>query len=270
MSVVIILAYEPAFFYCIPLLTVITFYTDKNAAIEQRSAVTRLKKTLLLWLPSYIVMATVCLNSGNGEQATAVWNSWLPCMETFPCGANTTLIGDGVNFFNKPLPEVFKMHFDLMWSSSFTGNIPSLPFTIYTFVCIPYLVVKSGVMDMNTWRLKKANKPLLTGIMLMQFIFVSPMYGLLSCDFGRTVTCIVISSLFAYHFLNDKAITIPRLITKASTAFNRFIDSHNILSSPYFYTFALFTLPLSAYDAGVRFESMLIMQILKIIYVISG
>lgn len=47
LSVVIILAYEPAFFYCIPLLTVITFYTDKNAAIEQRSAVTRLKKTLL-------------------------------------------------------------------------------------------------------------------------------------------------------------------------------------------------------------------------------
>lgn len=261
LSAIIILTYEPTFFYCIPLLTIITFYNSG----KETTLKSRFKKTILLWLPSYILMAIVCLNKGNQEQATAIWNSWIPCMQAFPCGTDITQIGDGVNFFNKPIGEVLEMHFNTVWNNNFMECLPSFIFIIYTFVSIIYLIIKLNIIDMNTWNLKKTNTILLTDILLIEFIFVSPMYGLLSSDLGRTVTCIVISSLFAYHIFNDKSIIIPRYIIKLSISFNRFINRYKIFSNPYLYIFILFTLPLSAYN-GVQFESMMIIQILKIIY----
>ena len=255
LSVIIILAYEPTFFYCIPLLTIITFYNPHKKTTFK----SRFKETFLLWSTSYIIMTIVCFNKGNNEQVTDIWNSWTECIQAYPCGLNTMQIGDGVNFFNKPIIEVLKMHFDIMWNNIFI----TFPITIYTFACIVYLIIKLNIMDMNIWKLKKINTILLIGILFMQFIFVSPMYGFLSCDFGRTVTCIVISSLFAYHFFNAKPIIIPQPITKLSILFNSFISRHKIFNNPYFYVFVLFTLPLSAYS-GVRLESMLAIQILKI------
>lgn len=195
LSAIIILAYEPAFFYCIPLLTMITFCnSDKKTALKLR-----LKKTVLLWLPSYILMAIICLNKGNSEQATTIWNSWAPCMQAYPCDIDTTQIGDGVNFFNKPLNDVFLMHFGIMWDNSFMTFL----ITIYTFISIAYLMMKFNIMDMNVWKLRKPNTTLLMNILSMQFISAIPMYGFLSCDFGRTVTCVITSSLLAYHIFNN-------------------------------------------------------------------
>lgn len=83
LSIFSLLMYEASFFFTFPILYLNYFLHIKDTYPKLMN---RLIKTILFFSPSIITMALVCLYKGNAEISSAIWQSWQPCINSFPIG----------------------------------------------------------------------------------------------------------------------------------------------------------------------------------------
>lgn len=267
LSVVVLLIHEAAFFFIFPLLIVhYLLITYKKRGLAGKSV----GAMFLLFLPAALTMGAVCLFKGNQAVAEAIWTSWKPCMEAYPLPCDdVTKIGPGVSALTWDTWQAFKNHMTITWMSWFLKlgpapdigiswmswflkPIPSWPFALINIAGIYYLVSRLNTVNLRWNRLKKVDSSRMGLFLLLQGIFMIPLFTVLSCDLGRIIPYWVFSSLFAYHFLKEDASVFPAGLNRASEWLQDKISKIKCLSVPWVYFLILVFLPVSL--VGVRWK----------------
>lgn len=242
MSVLILLIYEPSFFFTFPILLA-NYYMYLCG--QGRPKMLSVFRTLLFFSPAILTMAVLCLFNGNEHAATLIWESWLPCMERYPTSSGTEM-GEGVAFLMKSTSEAMKLHLTTSFTGSFllSHKVPSLPFTLANIVFVYYLVIRLNTINLKWNEIKDYDIHSMSSIMLIQFVSLIPMFTVLSCDWGRNYPYWVVSTLVAYHYFKNDDMRILPVIGKMSNVMQNFIDRFSLLKNPWVY-FAIFvTLPI--------------------------
>lgn len=234
LSVLTLFIHEASFFFTFPLLALYCYSVFAKCLSPLRA----LAKTFFAMLPATITMAVMCIFKGDAQMAADVWASWRPMMERYPTGGNINEIGDGVKALGWNTRETFAMHLGRNW------NITSFPIRIIQFAALYYLVTRINTLDLGWNKLKPVNRIRMSNYMLLQFIFLLPMFTVLSCDVQRVWCYWVFTSLIAYHCFGDARLPFFRLLSKFSDKVQRGMDRWKFLSSPYTYLAAMaLTLP---------------------------
>ena len=203
----------------------------------------------------------VCIHKGNLGIAQAIWDSWKPCIEAFPIGESGITIGCGVEALSWTTEGAAKGHLIKNFAGVFWGAIPSFPFTILNFICIYYLTTHINTINLRWNRLKPVNNIALSNFLLVQFIFMLPLFTVLSCDWARTFSYWTCTSLLAYHYWKDEN---DRLFSQLNT-FSIKLQRFHWLSNPYIYFTVLCSLPIP-FCYGPTLYSSNITKILMDIY----
>jgi len=241
LSVFTILMHEASFFYTFPILAfcTISWYNKNKNVLSYRS----LYGMLLLWTAVAAAVVSICVFMADTGTVNGIWNSWKPLFVSYPVSEQLPELGEGVMFLLKDVREVAAFHFTNAWKCCFLWNIPSFPFNIYNFCCVYYLITRMNTVDMKFYKLKPFDKIQLSNIMIVQFVFLVPMFTVLSCDFGRTVPYWVISSLLVFHFFKDISI-FPKALSRFSEKIQGCIDKSDVLRNPFTYLLLIVTMPL--------------------------
>lgn len=242
LSVLILLIYEPSFFFTFPIL-LINYYL--YLCKQEKSKILSVIKTLLFFSPAILTMVALCLFNGNEDTATLIWDSWIPCMERYPTSSGTEM-GSGVGFLRLDTLYVMKFHLACNFGGSFllSHSFPSFPFTLANIVFIYYLVTRLNTVDLK-WNMTRAyDMYQLSNIMLIQLVSLLPMFTVLSCDWGRTLPYWVVSTMVAYHLLKNDDMCILPIIGRTSKVLQSCVDRITILKNPWWYLTILFSLPI--------------------------
>lgn len=239
-SVIMLLIHEASFFFTFPFLALFGWYywdkKDKNILYR-----------ILYFIPCVVVFIMVIKYKGDSIMAQKIWNSWASSINSYPDngGQEVSQIGLGVAALGWNAIETFKNH--LSWS--YLGIPPSLlktPFVFLNLFSLYYLVTRVNTANPRFWKLGQVDTIALSNILIVQFIFLLPMYTILSCDWGRTLPYMVITTFFLYHIFKNIEI-VP--IVRFSEIIQKKIDDIRLLNSSYFYIFILIFTPFSAYHA---------------------
>lgn len=246
LSVTTVLLHEASFFYTFPILFVhYVMMTHRGGG----SWLKTLAKGVLLWMPAGVSVAAVCIFKGNEEVARTIWASWQPCMEAFPLGSGSEEMGESIKALAWNTADTALNHLQLNFLRGFLGPIPSIPFTLYNFVAIYYLVTRLNTVDMGWNTLKSVDNVRLSNVLLLQSFFMLPMFTVLSCDWGRTIPYTVFTTLFAYHYMKGDKGAFPNRLTSASRYLQAKIDGRCLLGNPWTYWTVLLTLPIPLWGA---------------------
>ncbi len=241
LSVVVLLMHEATFFFTFPLLILHYFLMGYKKGFAWKS----LGAAFLLFLPALLTMGVVCLFKGNQTVVEAIWTSWKPCMEAYPLSCDVTSVETAVNALTWGALRTFKTHMMINWTGWFLKPIPSWPFTLINFAGVYYLVSRLNTVNLGWNRLKKFDNSRMSLFLLLQGVFMVPLFTVLSCDFGRTIPYWVFSSLFAYHFLKKDAPIFPMGLNRVSEWLQDQVSKMKCLSIPWVYFFILLFLPVS-------------------------
>ena len=234
-----ILLHEASFFFMLPLLFVCTF--NINCAY---SLYRRIYLSLITWLPSIISFVLVCIFKGDLGSSELIWESWHSCFVNYPMTDSTPPVGSAVEWLTHDTTYAFNLHIHRFWNSSFIYDIPSWPFNLYSIISTYYLVLFLNTIKIGKMDTISNYKYTLSNILIVQFIFLVPMFGFLSCDFGRIIMYWTSSSLFAYHWFKGYLSDIP-IISTISIKIIMFLDKLSWLSNKWVYFVILITLPIA-------------------------
>lgn len=247
-SVTAILLHEASFFFIVPLLIVHRFQSLQNA---QSTWLKSGMKTILLFLPAIIAEVACCIFKGNAEVANTIWESWKPAMDAYPMLTETTHMGDSIKALTWETFNTLKIHLTLNFRTSVIFNaLPysSIPFTLYLFVAAYYLITRMNTVDLKLHPLRAFNRTQLSDILLLEFLFMLPMFTVLSCDYGRTLHYWIIPTLFFFSLFKTDGSFVPKRLNRFSASLQSFIDKRPLLNNPWFYFFVAMTLPLPIYS----------------------
>lgn len=234
-----ILIHEVAFFFMVPILFISTIIINNSTPLYKN-----ILQSFITWLPAISSFVLVCIFKGDTSISTSIWDSWNSCFQKYPLTDSTPTIGAAVEWLTHDSEYAFKLHTNRFWNSTFIYNIPSWPFNIYTIIATYYLIIymntiKIGVRDTNT-----SYKLTLSNILILQFIFLIPMFGFLSCDFGRIIMYWTTSSFWIYHCLNEYYSDIP-IITPISANVINWVNRSKWLSRRWMYFLVLISIPIA-------------------------
>lgn len=238
LSVVQLLMHEAAFFYTFPVLMLLELVRHPG---WQHTAIKETACVLVRFMPVVAVMACMTAFKGNSDIARQVWDSWGDAMADYPLGIGE--VGSGIAALGWETGDTFLMHFRLNWLKPFSGAIPSFPFTLLSFFVCYYLVTRLNTADLRLNQLRPVDGVKMSNFVILQFLFLSPMFICVSCDYGRLFPYWVISSLMAYHFLRD--LRLPDPLTSLSASTQKFIGRFKALKSPYLYFALAMIIPVS-------------------------
>ena len=242
-SIIAILLHEVFFFFTIPILMLFTLANQPK--ISNRTYI----NTVLLWLPALLSMLAVCLFKGDNNVAQSIWNSWMPCFENYPMTGHMPPMGSAVEWLTYDTSYALPFHIHKFWLSKFIYSLPSWPFNIYVIACTFILVTRLNTINVQFWPLHSVDSSKLGSVLLLQLLFLFPMFGLLSFDFGRIIMYWTLSSLFAYHWLHEY-FTIPQSIQRISTKLQTAIDKTRIAKYRWLYLTVLITLPVARFEGA--------------------
>ena len=256
-----LLMHEAAFFYTFPVLMLHSLYTNVQ---QHHSIIKAILRICTLWCPVILILLFVAIHKGDADTMNAIWASWQDCFHTYPTSTGEMPnVGNGVDFLNRTSSEAIKFHFGLVWMARFAPYVPSAPFNIYLFLCTYYLITRLNTLDMRFYPLKPFDNIQLSNIVIVQFVFLIPMFGFLSCDLGRVFPYWTISSLLLFYVLTKSktALSVPPFINKWSTWLQHKIDGVSLLNKAWFYCLIIVTLPLNCYY-GATYTGIIPMQYL--------
>lgn len=98
------------------------------------------------------------------------------------------------------------------------------------------------------------NHTMMSDIALVQFVALLPMYTVLSCDWGRTLPYLVISSVFFYHLFKQEAPLFSRRLNCISSRLQAIISGNRILTLPAIYILLVLLIPIPRYH--IPFDSL--------------
>lgn len=257
-----VLLHEASCFFIVPL----TGYAALLAG--QRGIKQRIVLCLTTVTPPCIAMAAACLMKGNTETAQAIWQSWMPAFTAYP-GAAIPPIGEGVAFLGYKTTDVFLFHLSLNFQyqmdiAHLVCSVVSVPITLS---CAYFLLTMSPRIDIRkkTISQPRFNAPL-GNMLLFQYMALTPMFTVLSCDYGRTVMYALASSLFMFYALkrNDISLLNPYIISGITARCREIADSNRHITSHWLYLTVILLTPITPVCA-IHFpvHSLIVQTVLK-------
>ena len=235
LSVVILLLHEGMLFPIFPFLILHSFVVNKSTMID------RLKKVVLLWWPVAISFAAIIVWHGDEFAPALIWQSWIPCFQTFPFTDGLPKLGVAVECLK--YSAIYNQHlaFDTTWLSDFGMGIPCWPFNLYLLIAFYYLFTRMDTMRCGSDSLGESRIQM-SNIFLIQLFFILPMLGFIADDWHRSVPyCCITSCFLCYLF--PKRTQIPVLVDTFSDFIQRRIDKSSFLCSSWSYFLILISLP---------------------------
>ncbi len=269
LSILTLLLHEAAFFYTIPLLFCHYWLTKYKIYHTWW-------KTLLMacifFTPAILTLIMVSLYHGDQQIANAIWSSWQHCMETYPLPNNPEecTVGAGINALTWGLAETAQKHFLLNFGGYFIWKIPACIFTIYNFVVIYYLTTAMNTIDLKINTLKPINQVQLSNFLLTQFVFMLPLFTILSCDSWRTYSYWLVSALVGYYYFKRDQDIIPNFLSNCSTHIQTAINQNKWLTNPWIYILILFTFPMPIVGGPDFFRVLPVKLFYKIIPILQS
>ncbi len=246
LSIVMILLYEPAYFFIIPLLFLFHFSHVWSKVCSWAKA---LWASVLLVLPASLTFLVSAIFKGNKQVINTIWASWQPCFERYASGIEP-IQTDALFALTQAPKELIYKHINYNWRGSFISSVPAWPFTALSFIIVYYLITRINTVDLRWNKLRETDGVQLSNFIMVQFVCMFPMFTLLSLDFGRTVPCWAITSMLAFHVLRkwDSA-----ALTRLSAWIQGVITRCKLLNHPVFYLVMMLVLPLS-FLGGARLQ----------------
>lgn len=267
-AALLMLIHEATMFFTVPILFY-DYFTRQRCQPFSGSLVRSTTRSLLCFLPTIGVWAAVCISKGDEDIASAIWQSWQPAMEAYPMPNATGKIGASVDWLGNTFFTAARFHLIINFGGWFIKHLlPALPFTLYCYVAIYYVVTRMQTVNLKLNNLKTIDTIALSNILLVQFVFMSPMFTVLSCDCSRTVPYWIVSSLFIYHFFG-KSLQFPDKLTCLSTRIQAWIDSKPLLNNPWAYFVIIILIPLPQFGHSTitcYYPLQVVIRILKYIY----
>jgi hypothetical protein len=240
-SILQIFIHEASFFYTFPVLILLYFYRFRNNHCSYgRSTLI----CLFYFMPIFIAMAIVCIFKGDYKMAFVIWNSWGKVFNAFPSYSEIAAIGEGVDALTWGTQETFVNHLKAAYIGSHSPSYWRIPLVLINFVVSYLLVLRINAVDMGLYRKKSINHVLMSNIVMFQFIFMLPMFTVLSCDWGRTIPYWLLSSLFFYHIFKNEKTEIFCSLTKVSQSIQNSVLSNKLLRSNYTYILLVLLSPI--------------------------
>lgn len=166
-----------------------------------------LVKRAVIFLPALCALAATSLFKGNGNVAKTIWLSWSDAFRMFPDGVNSLSsllnnMGYSVEALSWNLQRAIEIHLSLNFFGDYPIRQPYLimvcvPLWILMFACYYYLVTRLNTVSIFAYPKTSNVADEVSNTLLVQFVFMLPMFTMLSCDFGRTLPYWVFSSLLA-------------------------------------------------------------------------
>lgn len=201
-SIFTILSHEASFFYFIPILVLHYFLYNRKIGLSFSASSI---KAVLLFFPMGIVFLCTLIYKGDSVIASNIWHSW----DSFFLQTYHDLppMGEGVEALAWNSVETFKMHFNANFLTPIFG-IPGFLCWIIIYSCIFY-----ALMHINRIKIgveKRSSVPfsvlLFLQICVYQFIFLLPMFTILSCDMRRVVIYWTVSSFLFYFSMGKESL----------------------------------------------------------------
>ncbi|MDD5862559.1 MAG: hypothetical protein PUD15_08435 [Prevotella sp.] len=233
LSAFMLLSHEASFFFCFPIMMVYAIVLkmkEKNTCL--------LKSLWSAWgpfIPCFLIMGFVCLFKGNENTASTIWHSWHQLFVQYPDPKLSVEqveknIGAGVSALSWQTLWTFKYHLSLNFFGNPNGltslkDLTVTPLLIWMIIATYILVTRINTVNISLYPLTKEDQTnRISNVLLVQFIFMLPLFTVLSCDWGRTLPYWIISSLFALHVFGDLKIAgVSRCSDKILSRLNRII-----------------------------------------------
>lgn len=241
--VVSVLLHEGAWFYTAPLICMHLLMWSKRQ--QKCSLAKNIVRSLLFASPVGLIMLLLFLHKGSVEVAQTIWHSWQPLFAQYPLqGTPTPEIGASVACLASTTMDFVRGCGLSLWGLTYWGWLPMIPLTLALFPIIIYLVTNANQSRISLgYTLRPIDKPLMTTIMLLQLLFMLPLFLFLSCDYGRLFCYWIISSLFAYYLFHEDKHFFPEVFHRFSERFQQQIDRIPFLQSPLGYVTVLVLTP---------------------------
>lgn len=241
LSIILILIHESAFFYTFPFLIFICY--NKNPI--RHSCIRRMVKSIIVFSPVLLAMGLVCIFKGNKNVAEMIWASWTPIISMFPDLSEGGKVF-GIDALTWNLKETIFLHLSLSYLGA-NASFFRIFVVVFNWVAIYYLLTR---LDVTKKESDTMNHEYMSNILLIQFVFMIPMFGILSSDWGRTLPYWSVSSVFIYHIFKIDLFVTPSRISSLSQRLQGYImHKKRIFLSPYFYMTMLLVTPFSLYWA---------------------
>lgn len=268
LAVLSILSHEATFFFMLPIMMMVHWFKLQRQGVDRYHAI---RKMSVLFVLPLLAMGVCVVFKGNAEIVAAIWKSWEPCMNRYPLPGDITLSNNGINALLWDTWDTFKMHMSVNFASVFWPEFPivrKLPFVLFGYVCVYYLVLKINTVDLQWNKLAAFDETLLSNVLLLQFVFLLPMFTVLSCDINRVMTYWIFSSLFVFHFFKDKSL-YPSRITRISIYIQNKMSGWCCISNPWFYLLIIVLLPMD-HAGSLNIYSSIVMRAWKTLAVSLG
>lgn len=253
LSALMILSHEASFFFTFPILMV--HYLVYGTTTPSR--ITSLKESVI-WLLPLTLMMLVCICKGNADIPYKIWDSWNDCLHRYPLNGETE-ISYGPLFLARNLPDTIQMHLNHTWP--FPSGIATILLNLYVLIATYYFATNANTIKLGNYAMRSIDSVRLSNIMLVQFVALLPMFGFLSCDFGRVVAYWVISSLVFYCLQTgnqsapSRHTCIVKQLNQSSTLLQNGIKRCRFLHHPLVYLLLLISVPIMPYSGSSIFAS---------------
>ena len=248
LSALILLIHEASFFFTIPILMAYTVAKTYQQSSPPHCYATF--KRFLPFVPAFLTMALVCLFKGDGQLPKTIWQSWHSVFQAYP-DSNFSLsyiynnIGNSVNALSWRTVETMEYHLNKIGFANHPTNdycylAVSIVLWVWMMLGYYYMVTRLNTVHFRKRPMAQHTEEELSNTVLLQFVFMLPMFTVLSCDFGRTIPYWIFSSLMAVYFfgkLNSRP--LDQLTHGLQRPF-----SHPLLHSKLAYGLMVLTIPL--------------------------
>lgn len=269
-SIAQLLIHEASFFYTFPILMLYYFCEDSSHI----SFTKRIISTLLLFSPILITLIILSFFHGNLPTAIAIWNSWgriLP--DSSFSDLSVYSIGKGVEALTWSITETGIKHIKGAFLGYPSSHIWKIPIVLFNILSAYYLITRVNKVNMGLYKRKELDNISLSNIVIIQFIFMLPMFTFLSCDWGRTIPYWLISSIFFFYYFENDFTNVPSQIQKVSKCTQKYIQRSLFLSSQCGYIFLVLITPFCrfyapdfTYEFHNTLQTALVYNLLEMIY----
>ncbi len=190
-AVLAIMMHEASFFFIVPICILLT-----NLKIHN------IFKSTVLWLPALAIFGLCCMKKGDSEmfsQIIATAHSLAP--EEIDREAPGLL-----SFIKTDMVEVFKIHLKI----NFTEPVPHIGIpvgviTVFYFLYIPWITI-AMLRAFSTPNIGNQRLSCLLSLIGFQFVCLTPMFTVLSCDIVRVSLYWIMSAMIVWLVLDDREI----------------------------------------------------------------
>lgn len=200
--VLMILSHEASIFYVVPIILI----HYGLMASRNNSRIISFGKAFVLGIPSITIFFLCSRFRGGQIVADNIWDSWTPYFNSI--GLNNVPLGKGQWSLTWTLDYAFTYHTDMNFFTYEIG-IPSMFLWPIVFIVVLYLLANMNIIPVGINE-KKLSFSLIkfAHILCLQYIFLLPMFTVLSCDYKRVIQYWVISSFLFYFSMSAKNLTV--------------------------------------------------------------